>query len=117
VTRNIVEDPEGNRELEGRYTFNAFPPEGYEGFVLVVAALRLGDHAHLEVSTGRTAPRHSALESVEAWRVRLRYALAGRLIMRWEEWLIVRAALDGVPWARIAEVERPSKGQLEHHLP
>lgn len=41
---------------------------------------------------------------------------AGRLILRWNEWLVMRKALDADPRYRIAEVENPTNGQIKHHL-
>ncbi len=111
-TRNVVEPEQAERnrtEGIGGYTFNAFPPDDYEGLLLVVACVRLGDHAHLEVSSGRAggAPGRPTT---------LHYGLAGRLILRWPEWLKFRELLDTAPWVRIAEVERPTKGQLDRQM-
>lgn len=114
MTRNLVppETAQHNREHEGGgYTFNAFPPDDYEGILFVVVALRLGDHAHLEISSGWHTPQpHSRAPS-------LHYGKAGHLILRWPEWLALREIFDADDRFRIAEVERPTKGQLEFHLP
>jgi len=112
-SRNLIapDIAEHNRaEGEGGYTFNAFPPDGYEGVVFTVAALRLGDHAHLEISTGRQIVQPND-------RPRDHRSTAGHLILRWPEWELLRALLDTVPWTRVAEVERPTHGQLECHVP
>jgi hypothetical protein len=106
-SRNLIveEIAERNRtEGEGGYTFNAYPPDDYEGFVLVVACIRLGDHAHVEIESGRQViPRDG--------RPQIGRSRAGRLIFPWREWLLIRPLLEMVPWTRIAEVERPTQGQ------
>lgn len=113
-TRNTL-DPEAvvwNRgDPPGRWTFNAPPPDDYEGRIVCFETLRLGDHAHIEVSTGRQhnngAPRTPTYHKGEA----------GKLIFAWEDWLHFRAALDAIPWCWIAEVEHPTPGQLDRYVP
>jgi hypothetical protein len=111
VTRNVVSDEDAERgRTHGGYTFNAFPPDDYEGLLLVVACVRLGDHAHLDVSSGRAGGAKIG------WRpTTLHYGRAGRLILRWPEWLKLRELLDSAPWVRIAEVERPTDEQLREY--
>lgn len=122
MTRNLVSDEqaEANRtvRLPGAYTFNAYPPKDYTGFVLCVATLRLGDHAHLDIDTGRqtSPPIHG--DDDGPWaddRTNVSRSHAGRLVMRWDAWLKIREMLELVPWTRIAEVEKPNKGQLDYH--
>jgi hypothetical protein len=112
-SRNLITDEiaERNRiEGEGGYTFNAYPPIGYEGALFTFAALRLGDHAHVEVETGWQIVQLDG----QAHGSR---SLAGHLILRWSEWSMLRDLLDSVPWARIAEVERPTVSQFRRHVP
>lgn len=111
TTRNEVstDTAERNRTLPGGWhTFNAFPPDGYSGIMFVFAALRLGDHAHVEVQSGRWlhGPSGGTCNT----------GIAGRLILRWPEWIAMRDILDATtPW-RIAEVENPTDKQLKHQL-
>lgn len=115
-SRNLIEDyiAEQNRdptnERLGGYTFNAFPPDDYEGIIFIVAALRLGDHAHLEWSSGRQVPVPNGRQPA------LNYGRAGRIILAWDDWLALRPTLDADERFRIAEVERPSQGQLDRHI-
>jgi hypothetical protein len=112
MTRNLISDKqtEANREFPGALTFNAFPPDDYDGVAFTVAAVRLGDHAHIEVESGRAIP-----QSIDG-PPHLTRGLAGRLIFRWHEWQVLRAVLDQHECFRIAEVERPTQGQLEHYI-
>lgn len=106
MTRNEVtpETAEQNRR-GGGYTFNAFPPDSYEGTILTFAVLRIGDHAHVEVESGHwrsggpSRPSHST-------------GGAGKLILRWREWEHLRAVLDAGSPYRIAEVESPTSAQI-----
>jgi hypothetical protein len=100
------EQAELNR-TSGGYTFNAFPPDGYEGLVWVYGVLRIGDHAHLFVHTGR---QHVQGDGTP----RLSYGGAGHLIVKWPEWLLMRTELDAIPFVRIAEMERPTVDQIEY---
>jgi hypothetical protein len=111
VTRNLISEEiaERNRSTEGGYTFNALVPDDYEGKALIFVALRLGDHAHVEVSSGRTIPQPS--------HQRLSYGKSGNVILPWDHWLLLREILDADPRVRIAEVEKPTAGQLRHHGP
>lgn len=108
-TRNLVspEQAEANREREGTYTFHAPIAREYEGVAVTVAAIRLGDHAHLDVESGRaTAGPHARVQA------RPTRGHAGRLVLRWEEWLELRAALDASPFVHVCEVEAPTLGQV-----
>jgi len=112
-SRNLVasETAERNRsEGQGGYTFNALIPDDYEGSVLIVAALRLGDHAHVEISSGRATRQPYSIK-----KHRLNYGKAGNIILRWHEWELLRSILESHDCVRIAEVERPSVGQLFFH--
>lgn len=111
-TRNIVsaETAVANRRRPGGYTFNAFTPDDYHGTAFSFASVRIGDHAHIEVESGRaigTPPGGAHAE--------LRTSRAGKLILRWHEWLELRAILDADPRVRIAEVEHPTPGQVERY--
>jgi hypothetical protein len=114
VTRNLVEPEtaEHNRAMPGGLTFNAEVPDEYEGTIFVIAALRLGDHAHLDIHTGRQVPTPRG-----GWRPTRHLSRAGRLILRWHEWLVLRSLLDvaDVPVV-LREVENPTKGNLEIHV-
>lgn len=116
MTRNLVpeENAENNRSErypKGGYTFNAFPPEEYEGRIFVVAVMRLGDHAHVEFHTGRQVPVPSNVR-----RPTLHYGRAGMLVMQWADWLVLREVYDADERFRIAEVENPTDKQLDYHL-
>ncbi len=93
----------------GRLSFNLLPPEDYLGPVVVIAALRLGDHAHLEIMTG-----HQRINGNN--EAQINYGKAGHLIMSWDAWLWWRDQLALNPWARIAETDCPTRSQLDHHL-
>lgn len=94
----------------GGCTFNAFPPEGYEGPILTFAAVRLGDHAHIEVRSGRW--HINGPESARGIT-----GQAGKLVLRWHEWAHLRDALDAGSVYRIAEVENPNAEQLARLTP
>lgn len=114
-TRNLVAPETADRNREGRaggYTFHSPVSDGYEGIVYTVACLRLGDHAHLDIDTGRAIPQARAYGRVGPLATR---GKAGRLIVRWEEWLLLRRLLDSSTFVHIAEVENPTIGQLKHH--
>ncbi len=115
MNRNRVdpERAERNRtEGEGRYTFYAPIPLGTTGSGIVVAALRLGDHAHLDVSSGEIVQRRPSDLHPEVNR-----GSAGHLILRWHEWELLREILAASDHVHIAEVERPSAGNLKVHVP
>lgn len=112
MTRNEVAPEQAaiNRTTPGgRYTFNAFTPEDYAGVAFVFAVIRLGDHAHVEVESGRAIPQP------ERGSPRYSTGVAGRLCLRWHEWEKLRAILDAHPEFRIAEVEQPTDGQVERY--
>ena len=110
-SRNLVSEEQVavNRECYGGLTFNAFPPEGYNGIVLVFAAVRLGDHAHVEVQSGRWVETHRAPGNALV-------GLAGRMVLRWHEWIRFRDDLDANTVYRIAEVEKPTDKQLDRYV-
>lgn len=109
VTRNLIaaETAERGRKVGG-YTFNAFPPEDYEGFVMVFAAVRLGDHAHVEIQSGRI--------TLHQERQTYNLGVAGRICLQWHQWVKWRDELDATTVHRIAEVERPTQGQLDRYV-
>lgn len=101
-----AEAAEFNRTRGGAYTFNLFPPGDWDGFIFTVIVVRLGDHAHLDVRTGRSTSRGEGVSGGEA----------GKLVMAWAHWLHLRGMLEHHPGVRIAEVECPTRGQLERHV-
>lgn len=111
-SRNIVEPETAERNrtvgLPGAYTFHAVIERerlGKNG--LTFAAVRVGDHAHVEVLSGCIRQRGPFDEFVEP-----SYGHAGWLVLRWPEWLVLRDALDaGSPDVRVVEVEKPTVGQ------
>lgn len=116
-SRNIVEEATAERNRTnslGAFTFHAPVPDDYAGIVLVVVALRLGDHAHLDCFSGRHVPMPDDGMPVEG---RLCVGSAGRLVLRWHEWLLLREhfAREGAPII-VREVEGPTKGQLDIHV-
>lgn len=121
ASRNIVDEEtaEMNRTvgLGGAYTFHAIiDPQRVGRPGLTVAAVRVGDHAHVEVLSGRI--RRRGPDRGEAWDfVEPSYGHAGWLILRWPEWLVLRDALDvGSPDVRVIEVEKPTAAQARRHL-
>lgn len=111
MTRNLVspETAEQNRsDPPGRYTFHAPIEEGYEGLAFTVAVVRIGDHAHVEIESGRAVPRLGEPSRVSRGR-------AGRLRLRWEEWIVLRDHLEEARFVHIAEVENPTIGQIRNH--
>lgn len=112
-TRNIVdpENAENNRtDGAGGYAFNAPILRGYEGHAIVFACVRLGDHAHIHVESGRAIV--GGRETLDA---QVRMGWAGKLTLRWPEWLLLCEIFDGDPRVWIAEVERPTKGMLDRY--
>ncbi len=115
ATRNLVshDQAEQNRSTGG-LTFNAMPPVDYDGPMMVFAAIRLGDHAHVEVQSGRwlgTEPSHRDRNSGCA-----NVGLAGRIVLRWHEWVVWRDVMDATTPYRIAEVERPTDAMLDRYV-
>lgn len=98
-----------NADHEGAYTYNLFPPDDYEGRIVVFAVCGLGDHAHIQVSTGRQLIGGDG----EPYQ---NHGVAGNLVMAWGDWVALRDALEGFDFSRIAEVRRASRGQLAHHF-
>lgn len=116
MTRNLVapETAEANRDRPGFRTFNAMPPVDYDGLMMVFACVRLGDHAHVEVQSGRwlgTSPSHKGELSGSCM-----VGLAGRMLLRWHEWVAFRDLLDATTPYRIAEVECPTDAQLDRYV-
>lgn len=115
ATRNLVSPDTAarNRETPGGFTFNAEVPNDYEGLILVIAALRLGDHAHLDVHSGRQVPPPPPLDG----RPTRHLGRAGKLILPWHQWEGLRDLLDSVDAPVVLrEVENPTKGNLENHV-
>jgi hypothetical protein len=113
------ETTERNRTvgLPGGYTFHAvIDPKRVGKHGLTFAAVRVGDHAHVEVLSGRIRRRGPDLS--EAWDfVEPSYGGAGWLILRWPEWLTLRDTLDrGSPDVRVIEVEKPTAAQARRFL-
>lgn len=124
TNRVAPETVEEHRDVKGAYTFNAFPDDAHEGLVFTIAALRLGDHAHLEIWTGQRVlnpvGRHRLAEGlpvVSHYDETTQKGHAGYLVMHWDDWLVMRDQLVTFPNYRIAEVQNPTVGQLETHLP
>lgn len=109
MSRNVAE-PDEEQAAAGANTFATPPPDDYEGRLICFEVVRLGDHAHVNVSTGRqhaNGPRRTPT---------FHKGDAGRIVMQWEDWLHWRAALDsGPPWQWIVEVEHPRPGQIQKY--
>lgn len=113
MSRNVIipEVAEANRSgSPGAYTFHAPIPDDYFGISLTVACVRLGDHAHIDVDSGRHNPRISEYSEPRESR-----GYAGRLVLRWGEWLKFREVLEAAEWIHVVEVENPTHGQLTYH--
>lgn len=113
--RNLVapDTAQQNRKTGG-LTFNAMPPDDYDGLMMIFAAVRLGDHAHVEVRSGRwlgTGPsrRGGSLGSAMT-------GLAGRIVLRWHEWVAWRDIMDATTPYRIVDVERPTRAMLDRYV-
>ena len=108
MTRNTISE-EGAEFARtsplGFQTFKALIPDDYDGIALTVQCVRLGDHAHVVIDSGRhnSGPSHSVSRGY-----------AGRLVLRWNEWLLLRGLFDSVPWAQLFEVENPTHAQLTY---
>jgi hypothetical protein len=107
-TRNEVTD-EWFKGPGGR-TFWAPPPLDYEGRVVCFEVIRLGDHAHIEVSTGRQHANGPSREPT------YHKGVAGRLVFAWGDWVHLRDALDAIPWVWLAEVEEPTPAQVDRYI-
>lgn len=117
TTRNLVEPEIAEYNRTGRpggYTFNAMTPDDYEGDVLVFGCVRIGDHAHIEVESGRSIPNPHRTPASLASPI-LHRGVAGKLILRWHEWELLRGILDTDPRVRIAEVENPTVKMAEKY--
>lgn len=113
MTRNLIDAERAQRnrtEGEGRYTYNAPIASDITGIGFTIAVLRLGDHAHLDISSGQI--RHDPWAGTLVSR-----GGAGHLILRWHEWEVLRDILATSERVHIAEVERPTAGQLAVHVP
>lgn len=115
MTRNLVsaETAEQNRE-RGGLTFNAFPPDGYVGLMMIFAAVRLGDHAHVEIQSGRWSDFKDLQRSSNTGNCSC--GLAGRIVIRWHEWVAWRDLMDATTPYRLAEVERPTQAMLDRYV-
>jgi len=116
-TRNVVEEDATETIRIGAYTFHALIALGLVGHHgLTFAAVRVGDHAHVEVLSGRI--RRRGAERDGAWEMlETSYGGAGWLVLRWPEWLVLRAALDvGSGNIRVVEVEHPTPAQARRYL-
>ena len=115
MTRNLIaaDIAAQNRESPGALTFNAPPPDEYGGPILVLATVRLGDHAHVDVYSGR----QNALKDGQLHPT-VHRGHAGRLVFAWRFWTALRDSLatDAHPEVLIREVELPTKAQLETHV-
>lgn len=112
MTRNLIDDETAERnrtEGLGSYTFNAPLARDFEGVALTVACVRIGDHAHLDIESGRAVYQPDRISP------RIARGRAGRLILRWEEWLLLRETLAATDYVHVAEVERPTFGQISFH--
>jgi hypothetical protein len=111
VSRNIVapETAERNRNEGDGYTFHAPLADDFEGVAFTVAALRIGDHAHLDCESGR------AVNSRQSSSPRVTRGGAGRLVLRWHEWEVLREIFAKADCIHVAEVERPTVGQMKYH--
>lgn len=118
MTRNVItaEDLDGreragDRNMPGSQTFATPPPDDYEGRVVCFEVLRLGDHAHITVSTGRQHAKGASS------RPTFHRGEAGKLVFGWEDWLHFRAMLDAGPeWVWVAEVQNPTRGMLDKYV-
>jgi hypothetical protein len=115
MTRNLIapETAVQNRESPGALTFNAPPPDEHDGPILVLATVRLGDHAHVDVYSGR----QNALKDGQ-FTPTVHRGYAGRLVFAWWFWEQLRDRLAEAdhPEVLIREVERPTRQQLETHV-
>lgn len=117
MSRNVVDEETAERNrtvgIGGGYTFHAVIPlerAGEHG--LTVAAVRVDQHAHVHVMSGRISRRSRD----DSW-VEPSYGEAGWLVLRWPEWLVFRQALDlGSENVRICEVEKPTLAQAKYAL-
>lgn len=111
--RIAPETAEANRSRPGAWTFNAPPPDEYDGRMFTLATVRLGDHAHVDVYTGRQNALHDGQITPTH-----HLGYAGRLVMAWGDWTLFRDKLadDAHPEFLIREVENPTHAQLETHV-
>ena len=113
-TRNIIaslEEFDGPKRPAGAYSFNATIPDDYSGDALVFEAVRVGDHAHVHVSSGSAHPDPRHNEGAYVHR-----GIAGKLTLRWREWLLLREILDADSRVRIVEVECPTDGMARRYM-
>ena len=115
MTRDTIA-PEVREEWEregwkriGAWTFHAPVPPEYEGHCLTYEAVRIEEHWHIWVHSGRHVGYPTSVYSAENQRYRTGFA--GKLILRPAEWLVLREALDHDQRIGIFEVENPLPGQ------
>ncbi len=121
-TRNLVAEETadlnrrgaGLRE-DGGFTFNAPLAADYTGPAFTVAAVRLGDHAHVVVESGQAVASPEGRFGRIRVQPYLRVAKAGKLILRWHEWIILRDFLASDERFHVVEVERPTQGMIERY--
>lgn len=110
MTRNIVEPETAEFNctdgLPGLWTFHA--PIDAVGPALGFEVVRIGDHAHVHVRSGRARSRRPGDESYVT-------GFAGKLVLRWDEWGVLRDVLDSDPRFGIYEVENPRVGQARYY--
>lgn len=81
------------------------------GIAITVAAVRLGDHAHIHVESGNAVEDPGLTRSAPlATR-----GFAGKLILRWPEWLLLRDTLAENERFHVAEVESPTPGMADRY--
>lgn len=112
MTRSVVEPEQAsaNSERPGSYTFNAPVLNGYEGHTMTFGCVRIGDHAHIHVHSGRAALRRNGVADAS-----MLTGFAGKLLLRWPEWILLRTILDADPRVWIAEVECPTRAMAERY--
>lgn len=119
MTRNEVspETAAKNATLPGGYTYNAYPPDGYQGPVFVYEALGIGDHAHVTIHTGTWTDTRGEWdpEGGNRFSVHPNMGRAGVVIMAWRDWERFREVVAQDGTSRIAEVRMASKAQLDYY--
>lgn len=112
-TRNTVV-PEALTEIRrGAWTFHAPIRVDHAGDCFVFEAVRVGDHYHVWISSGRHVPPPARAHRSE--RATLRVGHAGKIIVRPAEWELLRGALDADDRIAVYEVEHPTEAQARRY--
>lgn len=105
MTRNTI-SPD---RVPGSHTFLAPVTTDVIGEIAFsVQSAKLGDHAHIHIWSGRAVAGQYGPE--------VHGGKAGKLVLRWDEWLVLRELLDSSPRFQIREADANELGAVHVQL-